>query len=762
VVLAVRGVIQGVGFRPFVAREARRRSLCGSVRNARGSVEIEVQGASDTIDDFVTALRTAPPPLEIHRIEAREVGEQAEHGFRIAPSTTGEPVEPSLPADLAPCVECAREVHDAEDRRYRYPFTTCVRCGPRYTIVEALPYDRERTSMRHFAPCELCRAEYGDASDRRCHAEAIACPTCGPVLEFLDARGITLARADAALSAAAATLREGRILALKGLGGFQLLVRAADTTGVAELRLRKRRAEKPFAIMFPGIEALERVASPSEAEAALLLSPEAPIVLVARREAAAALGAAVAPANPRLGAMLPSTPLHALLLAELGEPVVCTSGNMSSEPLCTDLAEALERLAGLADRFLTHDRPIVRPMDDSVARVSCAGVELLRRARGYAPKPVARVGDDRVILALGAQQKSTVSLVQRGRLLLTQHLGDLGHPAALCLLERTVEDLLVFFAATPELVACDKNPDYASTRLAERLAERFAVPLVRVQHHAAHVAAACAEHALAGPVLGLAWDGTGLGDDGTIWGSESLVLDGALVTRAAHLAPIPLLGGDRAAREPWRSALGALWLLGEEVFERRAGAWLSASDLRVVRRALERGLNVVPCTSIGRLFDAVAALLGIRDRCGFEGQAAMELEYLAETSQEDGAYALPLSESDPRVADTASLLRSVLEDLDRGSARALIARRFHGALAAHACDVAQAVGLERVVLSGGCFQNGLLARSVRGRLEDLGFRLHTAQGVPCNDGGISVGQALMASRCEVPGTRHGSEAMRAD
>jgi hydrogenase maturation protein HypF len=756
--LSVHGIVQGVGFRPFVQREATRRGLTGYVRNARGRVELEIQGEAAELDAFVEKLRALEPPAEVRRLELSQIGEVDEAGFRILDSTADAAVEPALPADLALCAECAREIRDIEDRRYRYPFTNCTRCGPRYSIVEALPYDRARTSLRGFALCPACTTEYENPEDRRFHAEPIACAACGPRLTLL-VSGAAVHEGQRALEAAARALRDGRILALKGLGGFQLLVRAADAAAVAELRRRKRRDEKPFAVMFPSLEALRRCTRPSSSELELLTRPEAPIVLIRNCEPeASGLAEGVAPGSPYIGALLPYTPLHALLLDEVGEALVCTSGNVSDEPMCVELDEALMRLNGVADVFLSHDRPIARPIDDSVARVGRAGAQVLRRARGYAPKAVATLPERRTILALGAHQKSSVALLHRGELLAGPHLGDLGNARTEALLERTVDELLVFFEATPEIVACDAHPDYASSRLARRLAERFGAELVPVQHHAAHVASACAEHGLSGSVLGFAWDGSGLGSDGTIWGGEALVVGGGRVERVAHLAPFPLPGGDRAAREPRRSALGLLWRTARDEFRRRGPAWFGERELGLFERALGRGLGAPPCSSVGRLFDAVAALLAVRSVCTFEGQAAIELEALAESAAgEQGAYRLPLSTATPAVADTGVLVRALLGELELGVPSAVIARRFHLAIVAHAVEVAERAGLRRVALSGGCFQNELLARELGARLGALGFEVYSGRGVPCNDGGIAVGQVAFASEL---GNRRGWKGLR--
>ncbi len=749
----VQGIVQGVGFRPFVYDAATTRGLSGWVQNRTDGLRLEVQGPEDAVRDFLAALRRDPPPsARVERIDAAEITPERDDGFSIVASATGAAAAPTLPADQATCVECMAEVASPGARRHRYPFTNCTRCGPRYTIIEALPYDRPRTTMRHFSLCPACAAEYAEPSDRRFHAQPIACPACGPTLRLLSAAGNELAGADAALEAAAAAARSGRVLAVKGIGGFHLLVDATDPAAVTLLRRRKGREEKPFAVMFPSVEAVRSACVLSPLEAEVLASPAAPIVLLRRRAGSAArlpIADAVAPRNPRLGVLLPYTPLHRLLLDAVGRPLVCTSGNLSEEPMCTDDREALSRLGGVADRFLVHDRPIVRPVDDSVLQVSPRGSQLLRRARGFAPLPMARRGRARgepCVLALGAQLKSTIALARGGQVMVSQHLGDLSAVEGVQLLERTVADLLRFFDARPELLACDLHPDYAATRLAERLAGEWKVPLERVQHHHAHVAACMAEYGLSGPVLGLAWDGAGLGTDGTLWGGEALVVDGASFKRVAHVRRFSLPGGERALREPRRAALGLLYEIfaGESVAH--LGEALPAPQARVLLSMLEQRVQTVSTSSMGRLFDAVAALTGVRREVGFEGQAAMELEFAAERVDDEGAYPFPLRPGDPAIADWEPLVRALLRERHAGVPAELMAARFHNALAALAEAIACRAGLEHVALTGGCFQNGHLVSAVYARLAARGFDVHLPCAYPPNDGGISLGQALVATR----------------
>lgn len=746
--LDVEGTVQGVGFRPFVYREATKRALDGWVRNARGRVEIEVQGSPPELDDFVGALRTPPPPARVDALERHALPDRPEHGFVIVPSDDTGQVLPSLPADLAPCADCVRELGDPNDHRRGYAFTACTRCGPRYSVVLGLPYDRAATTLAVFPLCERCEREYQDPRDRRFHGEATACPDCGPTLSLFHADGSAGATGTDALELAADALRAGSIVALRGVGGFQLVCDARNGDAVRRLRTRKRREEKPFAVLFGSLDTVRAHALVSDAEAALLASPEAPIVLCERlTDAAEPVAEAVAPRNPRLGCMLPSSPLHHLLARRAGVPLVCTSGNLSGEPLAVDDADARERLGGVADVFLTHDRAIARPLDDSVARVDELGPELLRRARGYAPRSVARLANGDSVLALGAHLKATASLLVERELVLGEHVGDLDDARALVAFERNVGELTRFFRASPSVLACDLHPDYASTRLAESLSHLWSVPLVRVQHHHAHVAAVMAEHELTGPVLGVAWDGSGLGSDGALWGGEFLLVDAQGSRRFAHFSSFPLPGGDAASRAPWRSALALLSVAAPERVESIAERWLGPHERTSVVGALARGVNAPATTSVGRLFDGVAALLGLRTRASFEGQAAMELEFLAsrETTRAapytlplvDGAYAL--------IGDVRPLVRELLADLDRGRSHETIAARFHASLVAFALDIAERAQRENVVLSGGCFQNRLLRSALAARLRERGHRPFVAREIPCNDGGISAGQAYVVA-----------------
>jgi hydrogenase maturation protein HypF len=742
----VRGVVQGVGFRPFVFRFAARHALGGWVRNGRAGVTIEVEGAPDVLERFLDTLRrSAPPAAVIEHLEVRTIEPRGDADFTIVTSNGSEPIEPTLPPDLAVCTACLAEVRDPEARRHRYPFTNCTSCGPRYSIIERLPYDRPNTAMRRFPMCDACASEYQEPADRRFHAQPIACPRCGPKLSLTDSDGRVQASGPAAFDAAVQALEGGEILGLKGLGGFQLLADAESPSAVRTLRRRKRRPTKPFAVVFPSLQAARRHLEISPAEAAALSSPAAPILLL-RKKTDGGVADAVAPGNPCLGVMLPYTPLHATLAEALGRPFVCTSGNRSDEPMCIRTEEVVERLGGVVDRILTHDRDIVRPVDDSVARLDGDRMVLLRRARGYAPTAL-RLGVALPrIFAVGGHLKSTVALGLGDRVVVSQHLGDLDGPEGLDLFDATVEDLVTFLAFKPEAVACDAHPDYASTGRARSWAERWKVPLIPVQHHHAHVAACAAEHGVTEPLLGFSWDGTGYGGDGTVWGGEALRCVGGTFTRVAHLRTFPLPGGDRAVIEPRRAALGLLHALDPDRAAAWTAAWFQPPERDVLCQMIEGEINAPLTSSVGRLFDAVAAILGLKaDAVSFEGEAAMALEFAARgEAVPSGGYPLPLGGEDPAVADWRPFIEAVIADRDRGVDPREISARVHGGLADHVVEVACAAGIEGVALTGGCFQNRILTRAARARLEAAGFRVYTHSRIPPGDGGLSLGQVWVA------------------
>lgn len=751
VAVRIRGVVQGVGFRPFVYRAACAAGLQGWVRNESGAVSIEAQGESAAVARFLTVLREQIPAQA--RVEAWEVRDLAagppepDGAFVIDVSRQQTAPQPAIPADLATCEACLEEVFDPDQRRYGYPFTNCTLCGPRWSIIRRMPYDRPRTSMHAFAMCGACAAEYGAAADRRFHAQPIACPACGPQVRLLSAAGETLADGPSAVQATVQLLADGQIVALKGLGGFQLIADATRPDTIRTLRARKRRPHKPLAVMLADLSHVQRYCQLSPREAAELASPAAPILLLARRETphGPPLADTLAPGNPFLGVMLPATPLHHLLARDFGRPILCTSGNVADEPMAIRTEQAIGGLGRIADRILTHNRPIVRPVDDSVGHVVGERFQILRRARGYAPLPLRMADTLPPGLAVGGHLKNTVAISLGREVVMGSHVGDLDNAAAVQVHCQAVEDLLDFFDFRPEWVACDLHPDYASTRQAEHWSQRWGVPLVAVQHHHAHVASCMAEHGLSGPVLGIAWDGTGYGPDGTVWGGEFLRCEGGRFQRVAHLRPFPLPGGDRATRQPRRSALGVLFAGGYRQTGPPLDAWFEPQELRPLLQALERP-GLFPLTSsLGRLFDAVAAIAGLPALVSFEGQAAMALQFAAEPDCQD-AYSIPVGGENPALADWEPLVRAVLSDRVAGLPVSQIAAKFHNGLAELALAVACRSGESQVVLSGGCFQNRRLTERVEQRLSAAGFEVFLHRQVPPGDGGIALGQIWLAAQ----------------
>jgi hydrogenase maturation protein HypF len=744
--VTVLGAVQGVGFRPFVYRLATQLSLNGWVLNSSQGVLIEVEGSSCLLQTFLVRLEKEKPPLAIvQSLEFTLVDAVGYKGFEIRYSEhTGEKTALILP-DVGVCPDCLREILDPTDRRYRYPFTNCTNCGPRFSIIEELPYDRPNTSMKHFGMCRNCEEEYHDPANRRFHAQPNACSKCGPRLELWDEHGSGLAWDDDALRKAAEFVANGKILALKGIGGFQLIVDAREERTVVGLRARKRREGKPFALMYPSLEAVKRDCLVSPLEERLLLSPESPIVLLGPKSSKSVLAPSVAPGSSCLGVMLPYTPLHHLLVLELGFPIVATSGNLASEPICVDEHEALKRLEGVADFFLIHNRPIVRHVDDSIVRVMCGHEMILRRARGYAPLPIRMKAAQPSALAMGAHLKNSVALSVDRNVFISQHIGDLETPAALSAFRRTAADLPRLYDARPELVVCDLHPDYLSTKYA--LETRL--PLERVQHHWAHMLACMAENELDPPVLGVAWDGTGFGTDGTIWGGEFLLASEESFQRVAHFRQFRLPGGEAAVKEPRRTALGVLYeIWGESGLEDRnlaSVAEFSETQMALIKQALIKGLNAPITSSAGRLFDAVASLLGLRHRVTFEGQAAIELESVIDPDVSD-LYPFEVGDGLPQIIDWAPTIRDILIDLRRGEPAAFISAKFHNTLAEVIVEMAREVAQPKIVLTGGCFQNRyLLERSIL-RLSQAGFRPYWHQRVPTNDGGIALGQVVAAAR----------------
>jgi hydrogenase maturation protein HypF len=878
--LTVRGAVQGVGFRPFVFRLATGLGLAGWVNNSPQGVFIEAEGPRAELEKFLLRLETEKPPRSfIQSLEALWLDPAGCTAFEIRPSETGGNKTALVLPDIATCPDCLREIFDPKNRRHRYPFTNCTNCGPRFSIIESLPYDRANTSMKAFTMCPQCQAEYDDPHNRRFHAQPNACPVCGPHLELWEGGRVcenaesprSHERGYGALLAATKAIREGKIVAVKGLGGFHLMADAHNDKTVHLLRERKQREEKPLALMFPSLESVKIECEVSLLEERLLRSPEAPIVLLRRlvrphpgpfpqerenqppffRESTTAdnstvvgqigphngcslspgerararagveqncslVAPSIAPKNPYLGAMLPYTPLHHLLMAELGFPVVATSGNLSDEPICTDEREALERLGDIADVFLVHNRPIVRHVDDSIVRVMLDRELVLRRARGYAPLPIqlrnadcgmriAARGDARptktpkseIVLAVGAHLKNAVALSVGHQVFISQHIGDLETEQAHSAFRRIIADFEKLYEVRPQIIAADLHPDYLSTKFANELEGRAGSPLpaadgaqrtarptkISVQHHIAHVLSCMAENEIAPPALGVSWDGTGYGLDGTVWGGEFFLVTNERIERIAHLRPFRLPGGDKAVKEPRRTALGLLHeISGEKIFKQKKlapVAAFSSAELAVLKTMLAKKLNSPVTTSMGRLFDAVASLINLRQQIRFEGQAAMELEFALDGVETDETYELQLVESalqsSAGVAPAASLrdagrnknpssraggtpalplyvldwslmIEEVLTDVNDGIPAGVISARFHNALVEGIVAVAKHAGQNRVVLSGGCFQNRYLTEHAVRRLQAEGFRPYWHQRVPPNDGGIALGQVVAALR----------------
>jgi hydrogenase maturation protein HypF len=759
--LSVSGAVQGVGFRPFVYRLAHELGLAGWIANDPAGVTIEVEGGEDGLALFTARLREeAPPRAHIHGLAARLVERRGDAGFRIVESAgRGARTAVVLP-DLATCADCVADIDGADARRTGYAFTNCTNCGPRFSIIRSLPYDRPNTTMAGFVMCAACRAEYDDPRDRRFHAQPNACPRCGPRLELWDEHGARLDAEDP-LQAAAEALQRGGIVAVKGIGGFHLMADATSSDAVTTLRRRKRRPTKPLAVMAASVDQVRRFAVVSAEAAELLASAEAPIVLLPRRTAPASrladgtallLAQELAPHNPTLGVMLAATPLHHLLLQHAGRPLVATSGNLAEEPICTDEREALARLAGIADFFLVHDRPIERHVDDSVADVLDGEPRLLRRARGYAPLPVRVASPLPCILAVGPHMKNTVALSRGAQVFVSQHIGDLDAVESQAAFESVAADFLRLYDAQPAAIAHDMHPDYASTPWARAAAARRGVPAIAVQHHHAHLVACMAEHGRREPTFGIIWDGTGFGPDGTIWGGEFLLGDASGFTRTAHLLPFRLPGSEAAVREPRRVAAALLHgACGADALDAGDHAVLGAFghvERRALRHMIETGLGSPLTSSAGRLFDGMAAILGLCGVATFEGEPAIRLEHAADAG-EHGAYLLPqlAGEGDePVLLDWRPMVAAVVEDLRRDTSAGTIAARIHNAMIDAMLLQAELAGCDTVALSGGCFQNRLLSSRAAAALRRRGFHVLMHRQVPPGDGGVALGQVMVAAQ----------------
>ena len=754
--IRVRGQVQGVGFRPHVWRLAQELALVGWVRNDGEGVEIEAQGASASVDALVERLqRQAPPLARISAVESVAAAASNAAGFVIASSGGGH-ASTSVTQDTAVCADCLAELCDPGDRRWRYSFGNCTHCGPRYTITRALPYDRLNTAMATFPLCPDCRREYQSPADRRFHAQPIACPACGPRLSLRDAQGAPLDAGTDPITATLVRLTRGEIVAIKSLGGFHLACDARNSAAVAQLRLRKQREEKPFALMLANAISAEAIAELDAPECAALELAERPIVLLRKRAGCDALLDGIAPGLNWIGAMLPAAPLHYLLFFEAaGRPagldwlqqaqplvLVMTSANPGGEPIARDDAEAYARLAGIADAWLMHDRAIVNRCDDSLLRLNHGTPQFIRRARGYTPRAIRLPSAGPSVLAVGAGLKSTICLTRDNEAFVSAHIGDLDNAATCTAFEDTIARLMELLQIAPERVVCDLHPDLNSTRWAAAYAHAQGLPLLQVQHHHAHIAAVAAEHGVRGPLLGLALDGVGLGDDGQAWGGELLRVDAAHMLRLGHLAPLRLPGGDRAAREPWRMAAAALHRIGRGAqIAQRFGAQPAAAALP---QLIERGLNSPWTTSAGRWFDAAAALLGLKPVAAFEGQAAMLLEGLAEQYGEVEALTEGWCITPDNQLDLTPLIAYLAEASDVGQAAACFHSTLAQGMSAWVLRAAETSGIAQVAMGGGCWLDRVLSHAVQAQLAAAGLQVWQAREVPPNDGGLSLGQAWIA------------------
>jgi hydrogenase maturation protein HypF len=764
--VTIRGAVQGVGFRPFVYRLANEMGLPGWVLNTSQGVFIEIEGVHLELEAFLQRLEQEKPnPSFIQSMEFSFLDPVCFDRFEIRQSDgTGDRTALIMP-DIATCKECLDDIFDPLNRRYLYPFTNCTNCGPRFTIIESLPYDRPNTSMKSFAMCAACREEYEDPQNRRFHAQPNACPVCGPELALWNETGNLVTHRHDALLAAAEAIRAGKLVAAKGVGGFHLFADARNEKTVERLRARKHREQKPLAVMYPSLEAIKADCLVSRLEQRLLQSAESPIVLLKRREKISSrrrVAAEVAPGNPYLGAMLPYTPLHHILARELAFPIIATSGNLSEEPICIDEKEAVQRLQGIADVFLVHNRRIVRHMDDSIARVVLGRELVLRRARGYAPLPLHNKAGLPEMLAVGGHLKNSVAMTIDNNIFISQHIGNLENEEAFYAFNRVIDDFRTLYGIAPRSIVADMHPSYFSTQFARSCG----LPATFIQHHHAHVCACMAENDLDGPVLGVSWDGTGYGPDGTIWGGEFLITVGGRYERAATFRHFRLPGGSQAIMEPGRTAISLLYeIMGDRAFTLKhlpAISNFTDTQMSLLRQMLEKGFQAPWTTSAGRLFDGVASLIGLRQHVHFEGQAAMDLEFSITDDVGSDCYPFAITasggsneadagrktpeETAKFIVDWKPLILAILADLENDTVAGKISGRFHNTLAQVIVEIAARIGEKRVILTGGCFQNKYLLERAVTQLQEAGFKPYWHQRVPPNDGGIALGQIVAASR----------------
>jgi hydrogenase maturation protein HypF len=739
----IKGLVQGIGFRPFIYRLAKQYQQFGWIANTGHGVTIELEGEPAQQQRFILSLQNqAPPFAEIKSLTIHPLPLSGYQTFDFKNSITSDNKSSFVLPDISTCPECVSELFDPASRFYRYPFTSCCHCGPRYSIMQAQPYDRSRTSMAEFELCQVCEKDFENPDNRRFHAQTLACEDCGPHISMLDHNGNRIAEREQALETAIKVLHDGKILALKGIGGYQLLADARNNHAIAKLRKRKNRPRKPFALMLPSMEAAHELCFINKKEQQALTSAASPIVLLQRRPDAAIMES-VAPDNSLLGIMLPYSPLHHLLMHDFDAPVIATSGNQQNEPICINQEQAFDSLQGIADFFLNHNRAILRPLDDSIVRLIGNKTTTVRRARGYVPSPITLRHAIPETLAVGGHLKNTVAISRGNQVILSQHLGDLDSMASQQQFEMSLADMLHFYQVKPDRVMHDLHPGYTSSQYAGKMG----IPNMPVQHHYAHILSCIAEHGIQPPVLGISWDGTGLGTDNELWGGEFLLITENGFDRFSHLRPFPLPGGTKAILEPRRAALGLLYeLLGDDLFNLQDSPCLDSftkQELNILKIAMHKQLNM-PCTSsAGRLFDAVASLSGLCQMNSYEGEAAIQLESAANSVISDLSYPYKVRQGSPVIIDWQQTIESIIGDFSEGQ-QALIPAKFHNTLAEMVLDIALKANQSNIVLSGGCFQNACLVNKILQRLQDAGFNVFQHEKIPPNDGGLALGQ-LMAS-----------------
>jgi hydrogenase maturation protein HypF len=750
----LKGAVQGVGFRPFIFRLAEKFNLYGFICNSSSGVTIEAEGENNNLKEFLPAITKEKPTLAvITSLEYLFLDAIGYKDFTIKTSEKTDNVSTLILPDISICTDCTRELFDPADRRYLYPFINCTNCGPRFSIIENLPYDRKNTSMKKFEMCDECSKEYNDPLNRRFHAQPIACHKCGPQLQLWDQNGKITAEKHYALIQASEEIKNGKIIALKGIGGFQLIADAASDGAVKRLRLRKHRDEKPFALMFPSLEKIKEVCEFTSIEERVLASPECPIVILHRINSKNNLiSALAAPDNPNLGVMLPYSPLHHLLMHELNFPVIATSGNLSEEPICTDEYEALKRLKGIPDYFLIHNRPIVRHVDDSILRVAANREMVLRRARGFAPLPVSvpEAGeDDETLIAFGGHLKNTIAVKKKENIFISQHIGDLSTAESDKAFKNAVKDFRNLYELKPDKVLCDLHPDYSSTKYAEKSAYRVEY----IQHHTAHISACRIENQVRGESLGVCWDGTGYGLDDSVWGGEFFFSDEFTTRHIGQFRKFPLPGGETAVKESRRSALGVIYELSKgNSLNKYRDIFLKIflpAELDLLLKMLDKGINSPLTSSAGRLFDAVSSMLMLKQYSSFEGQAAMQLEYAADKYTKEH-YPFDIYDREISVIDWQTAFEALIDDIRKGTASSVISSKFHNTLVEIIYLMSEKFNLQKVILSGGCFQNVVLLERTIERLESKLIKVYWHQRVPPNDGGISIGQIAEYLRRKKP------------